>query len=69
MGDEELDYRVRNGIGYTLFSMDTKEIPTALFDAGGVWPRFALGHVCLYTLPPLKACLPGQPQKSSPEDL
>ena len=26
MGDEELDCRVRNGIGYTLFSMDTKEI-------------------------------------------
>ena len=26
MGDEELDYRVRNGIGYTLFSMDTKEM-------------------------------------------
>ena len=26
MGDEELDYRVRNGIGYTLVSMDTKEM-------------------------------------------
>ena len=26
MGDEELDYRVRNGIGHTLFSMDTKEM-------------------------------------------
>ena len=26
MDDEELDCRVRNGIGYTLFSMDTKEI-------------------------------------------
>ena len=27
MGDEELDCRVRNGVGYTLFSMDAKEIP------------------------------------------
>ena len=27
MGDEELNFRVRNGIGCTLFSMDTKEIP------------------------------------------
>ena len=25
MGDEELDCRVRNGIGYTLFSMDTSK--------------------------------------------
>ena len=25
MGDEELDFRVRNGIGYTLFSMDTSK--------------------------------------------
>ena len=26
MGDGELDYRVRNGIGCTLSSMDTKEM-------------------------------------------
>ena len=24
IGEEELDFRVRNGVGYTLFSMDTK---------------------------------------------
>ena len=32
MGDEELDCRVRNGIGYTLFSMDTKEIFKCIID-------------------------------------
>ena len=32
MGDEELDCRVRNGIGYTLFSMDTKEISKCIID-------------------------------------
>ena len=32
MGDEELDCRVRNGIGYTLFSMDTKEICKCIID-------------------------------------
>ncbi len=43
MGDEELDYRVRNGIGYTLFSMDTREIP-ALRDRActSLYPRSKL---------------------------
>ena len=44
IGDGELNFRVRNGVGCTLSSMATKEISGHLFKSGCVARLRALGH-------------------------
>ena len=34
IGEEELDFRVRKGIGYSLFSMDARKFASILIDRG-----------------------------------
>ena len=55
IGDGELNFRVRNGVGCTLSSMATKEISGHLFESGCVARLRALGHGRLCPLPALPA--------------
>ncbi len=67
IGEEELNFRVRNGVGCTLFSMAAKFFLACLLDSGGVTLRKGLGHVFLYTLPSPFARLPCQNPKFTPK--
>ena len=44
IGDGELNFRVRNGVGCTLSSMATKEISVHLLESDRVAQRLVLGH-------------------------
>ena len=67
IGDGELNFRVRNGVGCTLSSMATKEISGHLFESGCVTRLRALGHGCLCPLPALPAGAPCHIRTSAPK--
>ena len=65
IGDGELNFRVRNGVGCTLSSMATKEISGHLLKSDCVARRFALGHGRLCPFPSLSTCAPCHISKSA----
>ena len=65
IGDGELNFRVRNGVGCTLSSMATKEISGHLLKCDCVARRFALGHGRLCPFPSLSTCAPCHISKSA----
>ena len=67
IGDGELNFRVRNGVGCTLSSMATKEISGHLFESGCVARLRALGHGLLCPLPALPAGAPCHIRTSAPK--
>lgn len=67
IGDGELNFRVRNGVGCTLSSMATKEISGHLFESGCVARLRALGHGRLCPLPALPAGAPCHIRTSAPK--
>lgn len=67
IGDGELNFRVRNGVGCTLSSMATKEISAHLFESGRVTRRRALGHGLLCPFPALPAGVPCHIRTSAPK--
>ena len=67
IGDGELNFRVRNGVGCTLSSMATKEISGHLFESGCVARLQALGHGRLCPLPALPAGAPCHIRTSAPK--
>ena len=67
IGDGELNFRVRNGVGCTLSSMATKEISGHLFESGCVARLRAPGHGRLCPLPALPAGAPCHIRTSAPK--
>ena len=67
IGDGELNFRVRNGVGCTLSSMATKEISGHLFESGCVARLRAPGHGHLCPLPALPAGAPCHIRTSAPK--
>ena len=67
IGDGELNFRVRNGVGCTLSSMATKEISGHLFESGCVARLRAPGHGLLCPLPALPAGAPCHIRTSAPK--
>ena len=67
IGDGELNFRVRNGVGCTLSSMATKEISGHLLKSDGVALCLAPGHGRLCPFPSLSACAPCHISKSAPK--
>ena len=67
IGDGELNFRVRNGVGCTLSSMATKEISGHLFESSCVARLRALGHGRLCPLPALPAGAPCHIRTSAPK--
>ena len=67
IGDGELNFRVRNGVGCTLSSMATKEISGHLFESGCVARLRAPGHGLLCPPSALPAGAPCHIRTSAPK--